>query len=186
MGYAADFLTALKRNIEAVIAQEWPNIVAAVDWIARALVEGHTTYEYLAGHLMPKEAAIGRRGRPDIFQPLNESTIDVLRTGDVVLMTHQYGVLEKYVEIAIKVKERGAKIIAVASRSDPAKIIRTHPTGTSVGFHADVMIDTHIPEGDVAIDAPSGSPGSCPTSAVIQALIHWVLVAGIAESLGAQ
>jgi uncharacterized phosphosugar-binding protein len=96
-------------------------------------------------------------------------------------MTHQYGVLGGYVDVAIAAKERGARIIAIAPPSDPAKILRTHPTQTWVGDYAEIVIDTHIPEGDVALAAPADGPGSCPTSGVIQALLHWMLVCAVAE-----
>jgi len=67
--------------------------------------------------------------------------------------------------------------------SDPERILRTHPTRTWVGDYAEIVIDTHIPEGDVALAAPNGGPGSCPTSGVIQAMLHWVLVCGVAQRL---
>ena len=181
MSLAEDYLTAIDANIEAVVEQEMTRLNAAADLIAEALAAGRKAYEYLAGHLMPYEAAVGRRGRPDPLLPLREDETDRLEAGDVLVMTHQYGVLERYVNVAIAAKARGARIIAIAPPSDPAKIIRTHPTQTWVGDYADILIDTHIPEGDVALAAPAGGPGSCPTSGVIQALVHWMLVCAVME-----
>jgi len=181
MGLAADYLDALDANINAVTAGERPKLHAAASLIAEALRAGHKAYEYLAGHLMPYESAVGRRGRPDVLLPLAETETDRLQPGNVLVMTHQYGVLGGYVDVAIAAKERGARIIAVAPPSDPAKIIRTHPTQTWVGDYAEIVIDTHIPEGDMALAAPAGGPGSCPTSGVIQALLHWMLVCAVAE-----
>jgi len=181
MSLAADYLTALEANIDAVIAHETPKLRSAAGLIAEALRGGHKAYEYLAGHLMPYEAAVERRGRPDLLLPLKEDETDRLQPGDVLVMTHQYGVLERYVNVAVAAKERGARIIAIAPPSDPAKIIRTPPTKTWVGDYAEIVIDTHIPEGDVALAAPTGGPGSCPTSGVVQALLQWVLVCAAME-----
>ncbi|MBM3473644.1 MAG: hypothetical protein FJX75_10285 [Armatimonadetes bacterium] len=198
MSLAADYLAALDANLDAVIAHETPQLRAAAALIAEALREGHRAYEYLAGHLMPYESAVGRRGRHDLLLPLAENETDRLQPGDVLVMTHQYGVLERYVDVAIAAKERGARIIAIAPPSDPAKIIRTHPTQTWVGDYAEIAIDTHIPEGDVALAGKEGHhthlaevppneygvplfPGACPTSGVIQALVHWMLVCAVAE-----
>jgi uncharacterized phosphosugar-binding protein len=181
MGLAEDYLVALGRNIDAVAQHETRHLRAAADLVVDALRGGHRAYEYLAGHLMPAEGGVGRRGRPDLFLSVKDNETDRLEPGDVLVMTHQYGVLERYVNVAIAAKERGARIIAIAPHSDPAKIIRTHPTKTWVGDYAEIVIDTHIPEGDVAIDAPAGGPASCPTSGVIQALLHWALVCAVVQ-----
>jgi len=182
MGLAEEYLDALDENLDTVVEREWAHMERAAGLIATAITGGHVAYEYLAGHLMPGEAGPGRKGRLDILETLPKDTATV-QPGDVVLMTHQYGVLERYVQVALDVKARGATIIGVAPRSDPEAIVRTHPTGKSIADLADVVIDTHIPEGDVALQAPKGSPGSCPTSGVVQAFVHWALVCGVAERL---
>ena len=181
MGLAEEYLTTLDANIDTVVREELDHLNAAADLIVEAMRAGRKAYEYLAGHLMPYEAAVGRRGRPDLFLPLKDNETDRLEAGDVLVMTHQYGVLEGYINVAEAAKERGARIIAIAPRSDPEKILRTHPTKTWVGDYAEIVIDTHIPEGDVGITAPAGGPGSCPTSGVVQALVHWMLVCVVAE-----
>jgi len=114
MSLAQEYLAVLDENIDAVLEHEARQLEAAADLIATALREGHKAYEYLAGHLMPYEAAVGRRGRPDILLPLQDGETDRLQAGDVLVMTHQYGVLEQYLNTAIAAKERGARIIAIA------------------------------------------------------------------------
>jgi len=183
MSYASDYLNTVEKNVGAVVHAEWKHLTAAADAIAEALLERHGAYEYMAGHLMPGETADDRFGKPSILTALDPEQLDQLRPGDVVVMSHQYGVVERYVDVAIGAKERGARLIVMAPRSDPEKIIRSHPSGTSVTDHADIVIDTHIPEGDVAVDAPEGGPGSCPTSGVIQAMLYWALTCGVAERL---
>lgn len=130
---------------------------------------------------MPREA--DRAGQPELFTPLSPAEADHLEPGDVLVMTHQYGVLEPAVELAIAAKARGATLIVISPRSDPKRILRRHPSGTAVFEHADILIDTHIPYGDAAIQDPAGGPGACPTSGIIQAALHWALICGVAERL---
>ncbi|HJN16333.1 MAG TPA: hypothetical protein QGH10_12600 [Armatimonadota bacterium] len=183
MSAAISYLDVLDANIDTVIDREWGNLTRAVGTVAQALADGRVAYEYLAGHLMPGEAGPGRRGRPDVFQTLDKAAIGRLKRGDVVVMTHQYGVHKSYIDVALPVKDSGATIIAVAPRSDPARILRTHPSGKTVIDLAEIVIDTHIPAHDAAVDLPAGGPGACPTSGVVQAMIHWALVCGVAERL---
>ncbi|MFQ6099052.1 MAG: hypothetical protein ACE5O2_15080 [Armatimonadota bacterium] len=185
MGLANEYLAALERNVSTVVRQEWTPLQAAADLICRARLRGRTVYEALGGHLMPGEADENRRGRPRIFTRIGWKEAGRLRDGDVVLMSNQYGVLERYVEFAITAKARGATLIAMAPRSDPKQIVRSHRSGTSVTDHADIVIDTHVPVGDVAVSAPAGGPGSCPTSGVIQAMLYWALTCGVAQRLAA-
>lgn len=185
MGLAGDYLKALEANLDAVVRREWAQLMAAADAIAGAILGGHTAYEALAGHLMPIEAAPDRRGRPRIFTPLDWDEADRLKLGDVLITSNQYGALREYVELAIAAKARGARVIAMAPRSDPAQIVRSHPSSTAAVDHAAIVIDTHLPVGDVAIAAPAGGPGSCPTSGTVQAMLYWALTCGVAERLAA-
>jgi hypothetical protein len=181
MSLADDYLKALEANLDVVVRREWAQLVAAADAIARAILDGHAACEALGGHLMPVEAAADRRGRPRIFTPLDWDEADRLKPGDVLITSNQYGVLKEYVDLAISAKARGATVIAMAPRSDPAQIVRSHPSGTAVVDHAAIVIDTHVPVGDVALAAPAGGPGSCPTSATVQAVLYWALTCGVAE-----
>jgi uncharacterized phosphosugar-binding protein len=183
MGCAADFLQAIEANLDTVVDREWGNLTRAADFIADAIAAGHRAYQSPEGHLMPAEAAPGRPGRPDVLLPLPAEGVEALEPGDVFVLTHQYGVLEGYVEAVIRAKARGAAVVALSPRSDPAHILRTHPSGTCVADHADIVVDTHIREGDIAVDAPTGGPGSCPPSAIVQSALWWTLVVGVSERL---
>ncbi len=178
---AREYLTALEDNLSWVMRKEWGRLAAAADLAAQTILDGHTVYIHLGGHLMPHEAQ--RADQPRLFVPLTPGEADRLQPDDVLVMTHQYGVLEPAVELAIAAKKRGATLIVISPRSDPRRIIRRHPSGTAVFDHADILIDTHIPYGDAAIQAPAGGPGACPTSGVIQAALHWALTCGVAERL---
>lgn len=185
MGLAEEYLAVLEANMDKVVQEEWDNLEAAAAAVATAILDGHTAYEHLGAHLMPREAAQDRVGRPDIFTPLDADQADRLEPGDVLVMTHQYGVIEADVQMAILARERGATVIVMAPRSDPKRIARWHPSGTAVADHADILIDTHIPYGDAAIRHPAGGPGACPTSGVAQAALYWALTCGVAERLAA-
>jgi len=180
---AGEYLDVLERNLTMVVCQEWAHLEAGADVIARAIREGHKVYEYGAGHMIPGETAPGRRGRPDLFLPIKSNETSRLQPGDVLISSNQYGVWSEYVQVVIDAKERGALVVATAPRSDPKTIVRTHPSGTSVADHADVLIETHIPYGDAALDAPKGGPGSCPTSGTVQTVLYWALTCGVEERI---
>ena len=185
MGEAEEYLQALRKNLATVVRDEGDHLRAAADLLAAALAEGRSVYEFLGGHMTPGEAVPSRRGRPELFVPLAGSEADRLRPGDVLVMHNQYGVLAEYVDLALTAKERGTTLIAITGRADPDAIVRSHPSGTSVADHADLVIDTHLPVGDAAIAAPAGGPGACPTSATIQAALYWALTCGVVERLAA-
>jgi uncharacterized phosphosugar-binding protein len=181
-GLASEYLRVLEEELDRVVAEGWSALERAGDVVAKAIREGNTAYEHLGGHLMPYEAGLDRIGRPSIFTPLSADQAERLQPGDVLVMTHQYGVIEADVQMAIVAKQRGATVIAMAPRP-PKTIVRWHPSGTAVADHADILIDTHIPFGDAALAAPEPVPGSCPTSGVVQAALYWALTCGVAERL---
>ena len=185
MSLAERYLRVLQDNLTTVVRDERRHLRKAADLVTAAVLAGHGAYEYLGGHMSPGECMPGRRGRPDLFVPLQPDQADRLQPGDVLVMHNQYGVITQFVDLAIAAKQRGATLIAITGRGGPPAIIRPHPSGTSVADHADLGIDTRIPVGDAALDAPPGGPGSCPTSATIGAALYWALTCGVVERLAA-
>jgi len=182
MSYAGAFLDVLDANLDAVVRGERDAIDEAVGRIARALSSGHRAYAYLQGHFMPGESAPDRTGNPPLFTLLTPEAAEDIEPGDVLLASFQYGVLTEFVETTMRARQRGAFVIAVCPHSDPGQIVRSHPSGLSVPDLADLTIDTHIPVGDAALAQTPDRPGCCPTSAVVQALVHWLLVVGVQEN----
>ena len=180
---AGEYLGVLRHNVETVRQEEWPHLTAAADAIAQAIHQGHKVYQYTAGHMLPAETLPPRRGRPDLLIPVAPGEVSRLQLGDVLVTSNQYGVLAEYVQVAIDAKARGATLISMAPLSDPQKTIRSHPSGTSVPDHADILIQTHIPYGDASLPEPPGGPGGCPTSGTVQAVLYWALTCGVAERL---
>jgi len=120
-----------------------------------------------------------------VFAPIRLADAAVMRLGDVLVMSHQYGVLPECVDMAFAAKRQGAYVVAMCPPSDPEVIVRSHPSGKSVPDLADLVISTHIPEGDVALQIPAGGPGACPTSGSMQAAMYWALTYAVAERLRA-
>jgi len=185
MGYAEDYLDAVLANLQQVIRRETSRLHEAAKLIAKALAEGHQAYEFLQGHFLPTEAAQGHAERPAVFAPIRLADAAVMRLGDVLVMSHQYGVLPECVDMAFAAKRQGAYVVAMCPPSDPEVIVRSHPSGKSVPDLADLVISTHIPEGDVALQIPAGGPGACPTSGSMQAAMYWALTYAVAERLRA-
>jgi len=183
MGYAEAYLDAVRANLEKVAQREAERLRQAAARIAGAIAAGHRAFEFLQGHFLPIEAARGHEDRPLAFTPITLPDAAHLRPGDVLVMSHQYGVLPECVDMAFAARRHGAYIVAMCPPSDPAVIVRSHPSGKSVPDLADLVISTHIPAGDVALQVPAGGPGACPTSGTIQAAMYWALVCAVAERL---
>lgn len=183
MGYAEDYLDAVRANLEKVARHEAERLRQAAECIAGAIAAGHRAYEFLQGHFLPLEAARGRRDRPAVFTPITLPEAAKMRPGDVLAMSHQYGVLPECVDMAFAARRQGAYIVAMCPPSDPTVIVRSHPSGKSVPDLAHLVISTHIPVGDVALRVPAGGPGACPTSATIQAAMYWALTDAVADRL---
>jgi uncharacterized phosphosugar-binding protein len=94
-----------------------------------------------------------------------------LRPSDALLVFSHSGVNAVSLEMAQRAREAGLKVVAVTSRAQNAAAPRTHPTGTCVADHADVVIDLATPVGDAIVEvdgfpAPIG-PASSFTAVAI-------------------
>ena len=69
----------------------------------------------------------------------------------LVVFTHS-GSTPVTLEVAIRFKEMGGKVIGVTSRHRSANSLSKHPTGKSIIDVADVLIDTGVPDSDVSIE----------------------------------
>ena len=89
------------------------------------------------------------------------------------------------IELAMAAKERGLAVVAVTSIAESMAQPSTHPSGTRLLDHADVVIDVGTPPGDalVAIDgleSPVG-PGSTLSNAAIVNEIKVLTAAALVE-----
>ncbi len=88
-----------------------------------------------------------------------------IRSGDVVVVFSTSGRNPYPIEIAQESQARGVPVVAVTSTA--ASVAATDRSGTRLADHATVVLDTHVPPGDVVY--PASAPRTCATSTVAAA-----------------
>ena len=90
------------------------------------------------------------------------------------------------IEVAAGARRRGLKVIAVTSVSESEARPATHPTGTRLLDHADVVIDVGTPPGDSLVTVPGLDTPVGPGSTLSYAAIVNEIKVQTAELLTAQ
>ncbi|HYG60633.1 MAG TPA: sugar isomerase domain-containing protein [Symbiobacteriaceae bacterium] len=88
------------------------------------------------------------------------------------------------VELALELKRRGHKVIAVTSLDHSSNVTSRHPSGLRLFELADVLIDNGAPFGDALLSAPGLRESVCAVSSVTGALIAQALTAEIIRLIG--
>lgn len=83
------------------------------------------------------------------------------------------------IEMAVRAKQAGAKVVTISSLVYKGLEASRHSSGKYLADVADYVIDNHVPYGDGVI--PYGSQYVAPTSTVVTAMIWNMLIAQLAE-----
>lgn len=106
---------------------------------------------------------------------------------DVLLIVNAYGINACTVDAAIGGRERGAKTIAVTSKSLQAALPEGHPSRHPAGHNlmdlVDVVIDCKVPMGDALMSVEGVTQKVGPSSTFLNALCLNMLVLSAIESL---
>ncbi len=112
-----------------------------------------------------------------------------VQAGDVLVVISLSGRNALPVEMALKARERGLKVIGVTSVAYTAATTSRHASGTFLKDHCDVVLDSRIPVGDAeltveSIAAPFAPASTVVTSALLQAVM--ATAAGALAERGAE
>jgi uncharacterized phosphosugar-binding protein len=94
-----------------------------------------------------------------------------IRSGDAAIIISNSGRNQAPVEMALKLKELGAKIIAVTSMKHTQSVQPSHPSGKRLFEVADVVVDNHVAIGDASIKVPGSKAPLGPTSTIMGSII---------------
>ena len=94
-----------------------------------------------------------------------------IRSGDAAIIISNSGKNQAPVEMALKLKELGAKIIAVTSMKHTQSVKPSHPSGKRLFEVADVVVDNHVAIGDASIKVPGSKAPLGPTSTIMGSII---------------
>jgi uncharacterized phosphosugar-binding protein len=103
---------------------------------------------------------------------------------DVFIIASNSGVNGSIVGLALLVKSRGHKLIAVTSLEHTAAVETKHPSGVRLSEVADIVIDNMAPFGDTTLELAGGA-GVGAVSSITAAFIAQLLTIGAAERIRA-
>ncbi|MFI2379412.1 SIS domain-containing protein [Streptomyces sp. NPDC018964] len=99
-----------------------------------------------------------------------------LRAGDALIIVSLSGRNALPVEMAMKARERGVRVIGVTSVEYAARTTSRHSSGTFLKDHCDLVLDSRIAVGDAElthdnVPAPFAPASTVVTSALLQAVV---------------
>lgn len=194
--------------------QEAGNVAEAGALLARTIAARQRVFAYGAGHsalaaqdivyragglavinLLPVPGAVGVETVPatlgsalERVEGLATAVLDTspAQKGDALLIISLSGRNALPVEMALRAREIGLKVIGVTSLAYTTDTTPRHPSGTFLKDHCDVVLDSHIPVGDATLSTPGIPAPFAPASTVVFSALLQATVAAAAEELAAQ
>src|SRR5699024_6283778 len=74
-----------------------------------------------------------------------------LRAGEVIVVISHSGINPVPTQLAQQARERGLTVVAITSREHSLAGRSRHPEGLRLLDVADIVLDTHAPEGDITL-----------------------------------
>jgi len=99
-----------------------------------------------------------------------------IRSGDVAIVHSVSGRNNVTVDFAMRVREKGAKVIALTNMNTTAAQPSRHPTGKSLYQVADLVIDNGGCMGDSSVEVPGVPEKVGPTSTAVGAALLYAMV----------
>jgi uncharacterized phosphosugar-binding protein len=105
-----------------------------------------------------------------------------IKPDDAFVIASNSGINGAVVEMALLVKERGHRLIAITSAEHSAGVASRHPGGRKLGDIADVVLDNGAPYGDAVLALPGGGAVGA-VSSITAALLAQQLVTDVVATL---
>jgi uncharacterized phosphosugar-binding protein len=106
-----------------------------------------------------------------------------LRAGDVLFVGSVSGKTANVIELALRAKEHGLKVIAFTALAYSRELPSEHPSGKHLYEAADLVLDNHAPFGDAMIEVEGLDYPVLPASGMGAAAAMWAVVAGIIDEM---
>ncbi|MDD4792691.1 MAG: SIS domain-containing protein [Firmicutes bacterium] len=204
-----EYFDVVRSLLDEVERAEAENMEQAADLIAESIADGRVLHYFAAGHshmlgeelfyraggLVPVNAIVepalmvtngaGKSSHMERLAGLARIILDDARisAGDVMIVGSNSGVNPVPVEMAAEAKADGVKVIALTSVEGS----RATPVRNSVGKRlyeiADIVLDTHVPCGDAAIQVKGVPQKTGPVSTVVGVAILNSIVVRVIEKL---
>lgn len=103
---------------------------------------------------------------------------------DTMWIFSHTGINNVNIDVALRAKEQGLKIIATGSAEQVGA--PRHPSGKTLFELADVVIDTRVPGGDAAVPLMNHFDNVGPVSTMAFVTVVWMTITTVAEILAAR
>jgi uncharacterized phosphosugar-binding protein len=191
------YLEEARRALALLSSSQGASIAAAAGAIAAALEAGGVLHVFGCGHshLLAEEAFFRAGGlaavnpildrRLMFFDGVMASTRaeresgyaarilehEDVRAVDAAIVVSNSGRNAVPIEMALELRARGLKVIAVTSLAHAQADTTRHPSGKMLHEIADIVVDTGLPAGDAAITLPGSAVKMGPLSTVVGAAV---------------
>jgi uncharacterized phosphosugar-binding protein len=205
-----NYISELQEVLERIKLEQLPAIEAAGHLVANALIADGVIHTFGTGHshLIADEAFFRAGGIAAINPILDERLVflkgalestraervpgfarklieqELIGPHDVAILISNSGRNNVPVEMALEMKARGVKVIAITSVTQSSSSLPLHASGQRLFELADVTIDNCVPPGDALLALPGLTSRIGPSSTVAgAAIINSIMIEGVSESL---
>jgi uncharacterized phosphosugar-binding protein len=105
---------------------------------------------------------------------------------DTVWIFSHTGINNVNIDVALRAKELGMRVIATGSAEAAATSVPRHPSGKRLFDIADVVIDTRVPARDSSVPLPGHVDNVGPVSTMAFVAVVWMTIMTVAELLVAR
>ena len=169
-----EYLDKIKAHLDTMAHDEATNINLASEWVAETLVNDQIIHTFGTGHshmiglelfvragglanvnamldsiVMTSEGA-RRSAEIERIEGISQIIWDqhTINTGDLMIVISNSGRNAMPIEMAMKAKAQGLKVIGITSLTQSKKYPSRHSSGKKLYEIVDIVLDNHVPSGD--------------------------------------
>ena len=105
---------------------------------------------------------------------------------DTMWIFSHTGINNVNIDVALRAKELGLKVVATGSAAEAQRSTPRHPLGKRLFDIADVVIDTKVPAGDSSVPLPGHVDNVGPVSTMAFVAVVWMTITTVAELLASR
>jgi uncharacterized phosphosugar-binding protein len=102
---------------------------------------------------------------------------------DTMWIFSHTGINNVNIDVALRAKELGLRVIATGSAEQASSSTPRHPSGKKLFDIADVVIDTRVPAGDSSVPLAGHQDNVGPVSTMAFVTVVWMTITTVAEIL---
>lgn len=210
LSYASELFSIVIDTLDLILNDQVENIQSVVQLITKSISAdgvvhifgcGHShlfaeDLSYRAGGLVPINPVLdtgytliggpaSRSTRLERLEGYAEALLEgyEFHPGEVFIVMSQSGRNPGPVEAALYAKKKELQVVGITSVSQSKEQTSRHSSGKKVYEIADIVIDSHVPSGDAAVELAKGQPKVAPISTIIGSSILQGIVAEVAGAI---